>query len=535
VDYGRYGNDQYYNVYYKRKDDKKYKDCTGPTGDIGISGYATNTGATGPLGLMGPIGISGDATNTGATGPLGSVGPLGATGHVGPLGATGPLGPLGATGPVGPLGATGPVGPLGATGHVGPLGATGPLGPLGATGPLGLIGATGPLGLMGATGSSGDSYQSGNYLRVNLVYGNDASATLYPYQIPFKTITSALLSVLPGQTVFIYPGIYNESITIPENTSIRGASVQTVTIQQINPVASIAVVTMNQNTIIEDVTILLSLNAALYFASYVVVEYATGASVNSQVRSCVISATLLSGRTHVYGIRSSGISSLVYTPTTSLLNTQVQINATGNLSVRAIYINGANRFTCRDVVIFANGTGSDVVGCETDNPSAILDINSSSVNGIIADLYQTQGTIQLETTKLINHTAPTSFTANVLPMLFGLTGVSVSNTIYYLLPSIIPVANLSIIPYTFSLNAVIFAISITFIGVINILNTLTFTVYKNNVATPLTLILNSTSGPTVSLLNVGLSVISTDLIDIRFVSVGILGAGIFTGKLFIYS
>lgn len=57
---------------------------TGPTGQQGIAGRATNTGATGPQGETGPIGVTGpdgSATNTGATGPIGVTGMQGIQGY----------------------------------------------------------------------------------------------------------------------------------------------------------------------------------------------------------------------------------------------------------------------------------------------------------------------------------------------------------------------------------------------------------------------------------------------------------------------
>lgn len=57
---------------------------TGPTGQQGIAGRATNTGGTGPQGETGPTGVTGpdgSATNTGATGPIGLTGAQGIQGY----------------------------------------------------------------------------------------------------------------------------------------------------------------------------------------------------------------------------------------------------------------------------------------------------------------------------------------------------------------------------------------------------------------------------------------------------------------------
>jgi len=121
----------------------------GIQGPTGVSGSATNTGATGPMGptgYTGPQGVAGTATNTGATGPIGSIGLTGPTGYTGPqstvTGPTGYTGPTGNTGPTGPQSTvTGPTGPQSTV--TGPTGNTGPTGPQSTvTGPTGPVGPT---------------------------------------------------------------------------------------------------------------------------------------------------------------------------------------------------------------------------------------------------------------------------------------------------------------------------------------------------------------------------------------------------------
>ena len=82
------------------------------------------------------------------------------------------------------------------------------------------------------------SIQTGNFLRVDQVYGNDVGGTANPFQVPFQTISAALLSADSGQTVYIYPGVYNESLTIPAGVSIRGASTASVFIRKANVTVS---------------------------------------------------------------------------------------------------------------------------------------------------------------------------------------------------------------------------------------------------------------------------------------------------------
>jgi hypothetical protein len=195
---------------------------TGPTGPAGINGTAVNTGPTGdtgPIGPSGQIGPTGDFGPTGAQGATGYVGPLGPTGETGPIGETGTTGNTGPTGVPGTAGNTGPIGPTGATGvpgtavNTGATGNTGPIGPTGATGVPGTAVNTGATGAIGPTGSSAF------LLSQNSIYvakgGSDTTGNGQSY-LPYLTITKAI-SMLPtpsvtnGTTIFIGPGIYNET------------------------------------------------------------------------------------------------------------------------------------------------------------------------------------------------------------------------------------------------------------------------------------------------------------------------------------
>lgn len=69
-----------------------------------------------------------------------------------------------------------------------------------------------------------------NVLAVNGSSGNDSLAQKIPYSYPFKTITSAIDASISGDCVYVYPGTYNEAITIKEGVSVRGINVNAVTI-----------------------------------------------------------------------------------------------------------------------------------------------------------------------------------------------------------------------------------------------------------------------------------------------------------------
>jgi hypothetical protein len=80
---------------------------------------------------------------------------------------------------------------------------------------------------------------------------------------------------------------------------------------------------------------------------------------------------------------------------------------------------------------------------------------------------------------------------------------------------------------------VIFSLYITYTGTISNPDTLTFSIYKNGIITPLTLTLTSVSGNSLTLNNVGVKFLSTDVIDGRMTTVGNPNAGTFTAKILI--
>lgn len=168
---------------------------TGPTGNQGVPGSATNTGATGPIGLTGatgrtgPRGIAGSATNTGATGSTGAVGKTGPTGMQGKIGFTGLTGPTGPNGTIGPTGTTGSIGHQGHTGDIGPpgdqgaTGTTGPTGIQGIAGPIGSQGTTGPTGLRGSEINWRGPYNPSTVYQLNdgILFTDNAAYVLTSY------------------------------------------------------------------------------------------------------------------------------------------------------------------------------------------------------------------------------------------------------------------------------------------------------------------------------------------------------------------
>ncbi len=172
---------------------------TGPTGAQGITGFATNTGATGPQGIQGPTGTQGIQGPTGSQGIQGSTGSQGEQGSTGTQGIQGPTGTQGIQGPTGSQGEQGFQGFTGSQGEQGPTGAQGIQGP---TGPLGQTGAGGALGYYGSFYDTTTQYNTGGLGTINKIRLNTTSE-------------ARGISIVDGTKVtFAYPGTYNIQFSI---------------------------------------------------------------------------------------------------------------------------------------------------------------------------------------------------------------------------------------------------------------------------------------------------------------------------------
>jgi hypothetical protein len=434
-------------------------------------------------------------------------------------------------------------GERGHRGHRGHTGPTGPssIGPTGEQGPCctGPTGDYGPTGSTGSTGPTGPHQPISHFLRVDSVYGNDASAALDPTRVPFLTINAALAVAVAGDEVFVYPGVYNEVVVVPSDVCLRGANELNTIIQVLNPQQAVSVVSLNERCRLEDFTIELSVADPADLGPYDCVNFLNGASVNAKVRVCKLYAELLSGSANINCVRSSGASSLMVTDSHAIRTSTLSVNSVGSLPARGILVNGPNRLVLRDTMVFASGSGSNHVAVETTDALAILSVKTCSIRGQLADVLQTAGNILLGATDLVTHSAPLSFNCEINPssIYFGLLGFPGGNLTYYLPPGVIPIASVSTVsPYTvqFMESLVVFAISIGFTGVINNPDTVTFAIYKNSAATGLSITLNSLSPSYVSLTNVGVSFKPGDILDARLTTVGNPNAGTFTGKILTY-
>lgn len=325
--------------------------------------------------------------------------------NIGPGGATGATGPQGPPGPASTIGSTGTSGPTGPSGASGPSGPTGPSGASGPTGPTGPQGASGPTGTSGPTGPTGPQGPTGNTLTVDAVYGNDTTAAASPYSLPFLTISAALAAASSGQNVIVRAGTYNETLTIPNGVSLTGEGAQCVVIQKLGVTAKTTLITMGVNCRVENFTANLS-SSGNY--DLIGVDFPDGTIPTAKLRNSIWTITsTASGSPTILGVQSSGTST---SPTTfsspnAIQRSTINVISSSTGVTRGILVSGANRFAVRDIVVYARGTGTDIVGVETTDAGAVFDCKTTSISGALYDINQTAGDIKLGATDLVNNNA----------------------------------------------------------------------------------------------------------------------------------
>lgn len=323
----------------------------------------------------------------------------------------------------GPTGPTGPTGASGTAANTGATGATGATGPTGNTGPTGPTGNTGPV-----------AGPQGNTLTVDAVYGNDTTAALDKYGKPFLTITSALSNASAGQLVFVRPGTYNETLTIPANVSVSGASPQAVVIQQLNCASTTTLLTMGSNCRMENFTANLSSSSNV---DLIGVDFPNGTVPTAKLRNSIWTVTsTATGSNAIIGCRSPGTSVTTFTSANMIQRTTLNVISSSAGNSRGILVSGSNRFSVRDIVVNARGTGANIVGVETTDAGAFFDSKTTTINGTTHDINRTAGTIQLGFTDLVNNDANgNSFSVSTEPnhVYYGAIG-NVGNGTVYLSP-----------------------------------------------------------------------------------------------------
>ena len=329
--------------------------------------------------------------------------------------------------------------------------------------------------------------------------GNDSKATIGGN--PFKTINGAITAIntkgATGITILVFPGIYDEKIIMPSGNSLRGISSFTVTIRQQNVGVNTTLLTMGENTRVEDINLLLTssnhvnlIGAAFPGTTSQTAKLrATSITVDNSTASTV-------GTSNVYGIHSFGTGNSADNVDT-IRDSVITVNSAGLGIKRALMVNtNTNRFNCRDsslLITNAGGAGS-YIGAEVNHVGAQLFIRASTVQGVTADISQTAGILSIGTTNLSNSNANNLGFSTVLQpsiIIWGDPGGLPKGTVRFYRPGSASVSTTEVF-IRLSQKCLLKALDIRAITGPGTSNTDTWTIRKNGIDTPLTVSLNGT-------------------------------------------
>ena len=307
-------------------------------------------------------------------------------------------------------------------------------GPTGPTGPQGTPGSAVATGTTGPTGPTGNGSPQGKTLTVDSVYGDDTTAAADRYVKPFLTITSALSNASAGELVFVRPGTYSEKLTVPANVSLNGAGAQAVVIEQLNCSSNTTLLTMGSNSRVENFTANLSSSSNV---NLIGVDFPNGTVPTAKLRNSIWTVTSTAvGSNTILGCQSAGTSATTFTAANMIQRSSLNVISSSTGPSRGILVNGSNRFSVRDIVIFARGTGTNIVGVETTDAGAFFDCKTTSINGATHDINRVAGNLQLGFTDLVNNDANgNSFSVGTEPnhIYYGAVG-NIGNGTHFMTP-----------------------------------------------------------------------------------------------------
>jgi hypothetical protein len=340
--------------------------------------------------------------------------------------------------------------------------------------------------------------------------GNDTTAAIGGR--PFKTINGAIAAInqsgATGVTILVYPGIYDEKVVMPTGNSLRGISQETVIIRQQNVNSNTTLLTMANNTRVEDVNLQLtsSTHVNLVGVAFPGISTQTARLIMSSVTMDNSTATI-TGTSNVYGIHSFGTGSSD-TSIDNLRASVVKIRSAGLGRKRAILVDtNAHTFRSRDNNILVTNTGGagSYIGAEVNQSGAQLSIRASSIDGATADISQTNGSLIVGTTDLKNSTANSKGFITLLqrPMIIWADpGGLPSGTVRFYRPGTASVTNTQTF-IRLNQKSLIKSLSIRALTGPGGTRTDTWTIQKNGIDTPLTV---SLTGSQVSNINDSISV-----------------------------
>ena len=423
--------------------------------------------------------------------------------------------------------------------------------------PTGTIGTTGynliaqqKLSTSGLTGPIYSLINSapnlGSVIIVDNVNGNDTFASLIN-GIPYATINAAISAVgTLNKTIWVLPGIYNITpITLPSNISIRGISVQNVTLQMTNVTSDTTLLTMGENSRIEDIT--LKLTSSGHY-NLVGVLFPGTTTMTSKIRTTTVtvdnSTASSTGTSNIYCVQStgsgSGINAFAFN---SIKGCTMTTNSNGGGNKRTVLISSASTMTIRDCNFYCSApttstsTGS-YIAIETSNSSAQIQVRTSTISGpltsgsfINADISQSSGKITIGPgTDVYNRNANGNtfdLYINSNALFYGLKGNIKTSTVspgYLWLGSLTSTNNIypdsSIAYYRVSQKSILYGMTSYLTTAPSSTYNIVLTVYVNNSPTAFTITYSGTTNGSLTNYAQSISLAQGDLLSLQLTYTG---------------
>jgi hypothetical protein len=250
------------------------------------------------------------------------------------------------------------------------------------------------------------AFLSGKQIFVDSVYGSDTTGTREKMDKPFKTIEAALAVAVSGDAVFVGPGTYTPAsgLTIPAGVALVGVARNVTTIQKLNVTGNTTLVTMGNNSHLENFTLTLT-SAQHHTLKGIAFPGAT--PLTAKIRTCTLtvdnSGATASGTSEVYGIHYLGSGSPTYV-ITHIRACNVVVNSIGLGKKRGFLSDTAvSRAHIREFNALCTG-GSDSIGVELNKAGSYICFLTGVAQGSTADISRTAsgstlelGTVELET------------------------------------------------------------------------------------------------------------------------------------------
>jgi hypothetical protein len=253
----------------------------------------------------------------------------------------------------------------------------------------------------------------GNIAIVDQQFGNDTTG--YVGGIHFATIEAALLSVSPGQCVYILPGVYviNEELIIPDNISVIGLSYNNCIIEYYSSESTV-MVTMGEYSIVENVTFKLFSTSATADLIGILFDGTTTVTSSISKTSIIINNSSIERTTdtNVYGVQAVGVNDVITNKNNCLIFCHIQITSNGLGKKRGIIMNSSCAMLVRDSTIVIDIPTDELsegsyVGIETDDVNELASIQLrmttvSSCQGRVSGSYTSSDILQTTPTNIVN-------------------------------------------------------------------------------------------------------------------------------------